>query len=125
VTALSTATLGQLALSADDPAALAAFYRDVLGVPFLFDAGAMFFFSIGGLRLMIGPRPPTLPLGNSILYLKVADIGAAHAELSGRGVKFVAAPHRVAALADHDLWLAEFSDVAGNALALMAEVPRS
>jgi predicted enzyme related to lactoylglutathione lyase len=125
VTPLGTATLGQLALTAEDPAALATFYRDVLGLPALFDAGGMYFFALGSLRLMIGPRPPEYPAGNSILYFKVGDIGATHTELVRAGVRFRAPPHRVAALADHDLWLAEFTDSAGNGLALMAEVRRS
>lgn len=121
---LSNATLGQLALTASDPAELAAFYRDALGVPFLFDTGGMYFFALGGVRLMIGARPPNHPPGNSILYFKVADIASAHAELADRGAKFLSAPHRVASLADRDLWLAEFNDIAGNALALMSEIPR-
>jgi predicted enzyme related to lactoylglutathione lyase len=121
---LHDAALGQVALTADKPAELAGFYRETLGLPFLFDAGGMYFFSVGGVRLMIGPRPPNHPPGNSILYFKVADIAAAHTGLGERGVKFLAAPHRIAALADRDLWLAEFTDPVGNALALMAEIPR-
>ena len=121
---LREATLGQIAIAAANPGELAGFYRETLGLQFLFDAGGMYFFSVGGVRLMIGPRPPNHPAGNSILYFKVADIVAAHSGLSERGVKFIAAPHRIAALADRDLWLAEFSDSAGNALALMAEIPR-
>ena len=124
MSALHDATLGQLALTADNPGALAGFYRETLGLPFLFDADGMYFFAVGGVRLMIGPRPPQHPPGNSIVYFKVADITATHAALVARGVKFLAAPHRIAALADRDLWLAEFSDSAGNALALMAEILR-
>src|ERR1700740_449689 len=100
MTVLHDATLGQLALTADHPGELAGFYRVTLGLPFLFDAGGMYFFSVGGVRLMIGPRPPNHPSGNSIVYFKVADIAAAHTGLSARGVKFLAAPHRIATLAD-------------------------
>jgi len=46
----------------------------------------------------------------------------AHAALCERGVVFVGAPHRVAQLTDHDLWMGFFHDVDGNTLALMSEV---
>ena len=44
---LRDATLGQLALTATNPGELAGFYRDTLGLPFLFDAGGMYFFAVG------------------------------------------------------------------------------
>jgi methylmalonyl-CoA/ethylmalonyl-CoA epimerase len=37
-------------------------------------------------------------------------------------VTFVTAPHLVAKLPDHDLWLADFRDSEENILALMSEV---
>jgi methylmalonyl-CoA/ethylmalonyl-CoA epimerase len=42
--------------------------------------------------------------------------------LRQRGVTFVTAPHLVAKLPDHDLWLADFRDSEENILALMSEV---
>ena len=48
--------------------------------------------------------------------------------LKARGVAFLGEPHRVATLADREVWLAEFEDTEGNTLALMSEVrlnPRS
>jgi len=71
----------------------------------------------------------TLPEGTSgthasILYYKVADIQQAHEVLSGRGVVFEGAPHLLAKLPGHDLWMAFFRDPDRNILALMSEVPR-
>jgi methylmalonyl-CoA/ethylmalonyl-CoA epimerase len=37
-------------------------------------------------------------------------------------VTFKTAPHLVARLPDHELWMAFFGDTEGNTLALMAEV---
>ena len=38
-------------------------------------------------------------------------------------VQFVSAPHRVARLADHELWMAFLRDPDANVLALMSERP--
>jgi len=56
--------------------------------------------------------------------VSVDDIERAHSTLAGRGVRFVDAPHVVARMPDHDLWLAEFRDSEDNVLVLMSEVRR-
>src|SRR5690606_29508225 len=100
-----------------------AFYRDTLGLPFLFGAGTMSFFDCGGTRLMLGlPSGPEYDHAGSILYFKVDDIQAAFESLELRGVTFKAKPHLVARMPDHELWLAFFSDSEENTLALMAEI---
>jgi methylmalonyl-CoA/ethylmalonyl-CoA epimerase len=60
----------------------------------------------------------------SVFYFKVTDIQAAAATLQSRGVQFEGPPHLIAAMPDHDLWMAFFRDVDGNLQALMSEVPR-
>ena len=57
----------------------------------------------------------------SILYFKVADIHGAYDELKAKGVDFRDAPHMIAKMPDHELWLASFRDGEGNTLALMHE----
>jgi methylmalonyl-CoA/ethylmalonyl-CoA epimerase len=52
----------------------------------------------------------------------VADIHAVHQALAGRSVEFVDAPHLIARMPDHDLWMAFLKDTEGNTLALMSEV---
>jgi predicted enzyme related to lactoylglutathione lyase len=51
----------------------------------------------------------------------VDDIAAAHARLSAAGVTFKSVPTCIAKLPDREVWLAEFDDGEGNALALMGE----
>lgn len=110
-------------MTARDVGRATAFYRDVLGLRLLFSAGAMAFFDCGGIRLMLGePSGPEFDHPGSIVYFQVGDIASAHAELSGRGVAFRTAPHLVARMPDHELWMAFFDDSEGNTLALMAEV---
>ena len=116
--------LGQLSMNAKDLARATAFYRDTLGVPFLFEVPKMAFFDLSGLRLMVAtPETPAYDHPGSILYFKVPDIREAHATLSGRGVAFDTEPHMIADMGDHELWMAFFKDSEGNQLALMAEIP--
>ncbi len=117
----------QIALTVSSVETSVAFYRDAVGLTFLFSAGPnLAFLDIGGVRLMLaGPEGDFRPGASSVIYFKVADILAAHAEMSARGVSFGSDPHFIAAMPDHDLWLAEFRDPDGNHMALMCERPRA
>jgi methylmalonyl-CoA/ethylmalonyl-CoA epimerase len=116
----------QIALTVSDVARATEFYRDTLGLAFLFSAGPnLAFLDIGGVRLMLaGPEGDFKPGASSVLYFKVADIKAAHALFAERGVAFPSEPHLIAAMPDHDLWLDEFRDPDGNPMALMCEIKR-
>ena len=119
--------LRQVVLTVGDVAKSVAFYRDQLGLKFLFSAGPnLAFFDLGGVRLMLAaPEREFKPGTSSVLYLKVADIIAAHRELGARGVSFTREPHFLTSMSDHDLWLCELRDPDGNPLALMCERPKS
>ena len=116
--------IGQIAITVRDLERAIRFYRDTLGMRFLFPAPPqMAFFDCGGVRLLIGvPERPEHNHPASIIYYRVTDIRAAHDTLRERGVTFVTPPHLVAKLPDHDLWLADFRDSEENTLALMSEV---
>jgi len=119
--------LGQIALTVGDLARAVAFYRDALGMKFLFEAPPrMAFFDCGGTRLMVEERTiidvPNLH-NDSVLYFRVADINAAHDELHSRGVSFRGAPHMIFKHPDGtEEWMAFFEDMDGGLLALMSEV---
>ncbi len=122
---MNLSTIGQIAMNVHDIDRATAFYRDTLGVPFLFAAGAMAFFDCNGTRLMLGlPGGPEYDHPGSILYFKVDDIHAAHTALEARGVSFKGKPHLVARMPDHELWMAFFTDSEENTLALMAELEK-
>jgi methylmalonyl-CoA/ethylmalonyl-CoA epimerase len=130
VTDIGVTRIGQIAFTVSDLAGAVAFYRDVLGLRFLFEAPPnLAFFDCGGTRLMLTPPEREGAVAgqqfNSILYYTVADIQAAASALTARGVRFEQPPHLVARLAAADLWIAFFRDPEGHALALMSEVPRS
>ncbi len=121
---LANASVGQLMIPVDDFDRGLAFYRDVLGLPFLFAAPPqMAFFMCGTVRLLVGVLPPAEKAQRgSAIYFRVSDIQAVHATLKEKGVRFRAAPHVVHRTPQSELWLAEFTDPDGNQLALMAEV---
>ena len=117
--------IGQIAVMVHDLDRAVAFYRDTLGLKFLFAVPNMAFFDCGGVRLMLGvPEKPEFDHPASILYYHVPDIRAAAVALEGRGARFDGEPELVAKLPDHDLWLAFLRDSEGNPLALMSEVAR-
>jgi methylmalonyl-CoA/ethylmalonyl-CoA epimerase len=121
---LSNATVGQLLIPVDDFDKGVAFYRDVLGLPFLFSAPPqMAFFMCGAVRLLVGVMPAgQAAQRGSAIYFRVDDIQAVASSLQARGVRFQAAPHLVHRTPASELWLAEFTDPDGNQLALMSEV---
>ncbi|HEV3258399.1 MAG TPA: VOC family protein [Gemmataceae bacterium] len=117
--------IGQIAVNVHDVKKATAFYRDTLGMKFLFEAPNLAFFDCGGVRLMLGiADKPEFDHPASIIYYRVDNIQAAAEVLTSRGVPFEAKPHLVARLPDHDLWLAFFRDIDNNLLALMDEVTR-
>ncbi|HXX21089.1 MAG TPA: VOC family protein [Candidatus Acidoferrum sp.] len=124
-TGLQISRLGQVAINVKDVQRATAFYRDVLGLRFLFAAGQLAFFDCGGVRLMLDrPEKPEFDHPSSILYFAVPDIQAAHRKLVDAGVAIVEEPHIIAPMPDHDLWMNFFRDTEGNVMALMSEVPR-
>lgn len=125
--------LGQVAVPARDLGRAVRFYRDVLGLPLLFEAPPrLAFVDCGGVRLMLSEPEPGeggdvgggdgASRPGSVLYYAVEDISAAHAALTARGVVFERPPHLIARRPDHDLWMAFLRDSEGNLLALMSEV---
>ncbi|MDQ3996552.1 MAG: VOC family protein [Gemmatimonadota bacterium] len=115
--------IGQIAINVRDLQRAVAFYRDTLGMRFLFQApGGLAFFDVGGVRLMLGvAEKPEFSHPASVLYYNVPDIGAAYETLSGRGVTFLDEPHLIARMPDHELWMTFFRDSEENVLALMEE----
>jgi methylmalonyl-CoA/ethylmalonyl-CoA epimerase len=126
-TALTLDRIGQIAIVVQDVARATAFYRDVLGMRFLFQAPpGLAFFDCGGVRLMLSASEGSdASIGTSVLYYTVPDIGSAYDTLVARGVQFAQPPHRIAAMPDHDLWMGFFRDSEENLVGLMSEVPRA
>jgi methylmalonyl-CoA/ethylmalonyl-CoA epimerase len=119
---LSQSRIGQIAIVCKDVARATEFYRDKLGLRFLFAAGPkLAFFDCGGVRLMLDANDSEVETGTSVLYFFVTGIEATVAELARNGVSFLEAPHMIATMPDHELWLAAFRDSEGNVLGVMEE----
>jgi methylmalonyl-CoA/ethylmalonyl-CoA epimerase len=126
---IGVSRIGQIAMTVENLPRAIAFYRDVLGLRFLFEAPpAMAFFDCGGVRLMMSlPEDRGSIAGQrfgAILYYAVDDIHQAAAALAARGVVFEQPPHIVARLPHANLWMAFLRDSEGQLLAIMREAPR-
>ncbi len=79
--------IGQIAVPVNDLDAAVAFYRDTLGLPFLFSAPpGLAFFDCAGVRLMLSlPENAEIARHSSVIYFKVDDIQAAYQALRERG----------------------------------------
>lgn len=126
MSAQALAQIGQIAINVKDVERAIRFYRDTLGIRFLFQAGTLAFFDAGGVRLMLSPaEKPEFDHPGSILYYRVTDIEGTHAALTAREVAFIDEPHLIYKAPDHDLWMTFFKDSEGNTAALMCEKPRA
>jgi methylmalonyl-CoA/ethylmalonyl-CoA epimerase len=117
--------IAQIAFTVGNLEEAKSFYRDVLELEFLFEAGTMAFFQCGSVRLMIGEaEKPSISEG-TIVYFRVANLEATAHLLESRGTSFVQQPHLVARMKSYDLWMAFLKDPAGNTLGLMSEIART
>lgn len=114
--------IGQIAVNVHDIDRAVRFYRDVLGLAFVFAVPKMAFFMCGGVRLMLAlPEREEFDHPASLIYYSVDDVHAAVVALQGRGVVFEAQPSVVHETERSRLWMAFFRDPDGNPLALMGE----
>jgi len=120
---LDLGPIGQIARSVRDVGEAERWYRDVLGLKHLYGFGKLAFFDCGGVRLFLSGVEGE-PAAESILYFRVPDIRAAHAELVGRGIDFPHPPHLIHRHDDGtEEWMAFFADNEGRLLAIMSQVP--
>jgi predicted enzyme related to lactoylglutathione lyase len=113
----------QIAITVSDVALALPFYRDVLGLTFLFSPGPnLAFLAAGSVRIMLStPQGAGTVGGNSILYFSVTDIVSTHAAIVARGAKEERAPELTAKMPDHELWASFVRDPDGNLIGLMEE----
>lgn len=116
-------SIRQIAITVSSVDTALRFYRDVLGITFLFRAGPdLAFLDSGGVRLMLSTPQGAGSIGhNSILYFTVSDIVATHAALVARGATDERPPALAAKMLDHELWTGFLRDPDGNLVGLMEE----
>jgi predicted enzyme related to lactoylglutathione lyase len=118
-----TREIGQIAITVSDVARVLPFYRDIMGLTFLFSPHAnLAFLSAGPVRVMLTtPQGAGEPGANSVLYIKVTSIVEAHAAMVEQGATNERAPQAVAKMPDHELWIGFLRDPDGNLVGLMEE----
>jgi catechol 2,3-dioxygenase-like lactoylglutathione lyase family enzyme len=116
-------TIGQILVPVADVDRAVTFYRDRLGLPFLFQYPGMGFMECGGVRLLLGIPEAGQATGPVTIYYRVSDIDAAVEALTERGVVFVSPPHLVHRAEASELWMAALHDPDGNPVVLMSERP--
>jgi predicted enzyme related to lactoylglutathione lyase len=117
------ATIGQILIPVRDIGRAVPFYRDQLGIPFLFEFPHMAFLDADGVRLYLAEPEDADFRGRATVYFRVPDIAAAVAALEARGVVFTHPAHVVHRDGTSVLWMAFTRDPDGNNIGLMAEVP--
>jgi len=79
--------LVQVALTTRDMERSKRYYRDVLGLPLLFEAGGMMFFDLQGTRLLIGNRKPRTFAGRFGSVFRRARYRSACTGARGKGCR--------------------------------------
>jgi catechol 2,3-dioxygenase-like lactoylglutathione lyase family enzyme len=116
--------LRQVALGSMGPTKLADFYRRALGLNVLFETNGMVFMDGGGVRLMIGAKPPGEPLGGDIiLYFEPVIWDIAERAVETAGGAFLHPRITLQKAEGRELQLRAFRDPEGHALALLGWRP--
>ena len=115
--------LGQIAVNVDDLTRAVVFYKEVIGLPLLFEMDGLAFFQCGETRLLLSrPEREEFNHPSSILYFKVDDLNSEVSRMKAAGATFIDEPHLVAKVGDIETWMVFFKDTEGNTHALMSEV---
>ena len=122
-TAPEISGIRQIAITVSNVDDALGFYRDLLGLAFLFRAGPeLAFLEAGGIRLMLSTPQGAGAVGaNSVIYFSVTDIVAAHATFVASGAASERVPQLAARMPDHELWIGFLRDPDGNLVGLMEE----
>lgn len=127
--AVSPSRIRQVAVPVQSIDDARTFYRDVLGLRFLFDAPPeLAFFDCGGVQLMLAGPPAHGKDGaqqHPVLFYEVADIAESHGRLESAGAEIVEKPHVIARMNGREIWIAAVSDGQGNIVQLMSDVAAS
>ena len=116
--------VGQISISVTDVDRAVEFYRDILGINFLFQVpgdNPMAFFDCSGIRLYINQPENPEHAGTSVIYFQVDSAQDAAKELTARGVTIESEPHIIHQTETYTLWMAFFRDPDGNLMAVMSE----
>ncbi len=114
--------LAQVAVTFRDVPRAMAWYRDVLGLPLVFETNGMAFFAMGDVRLMMtAPEKPEFDHPASVLYFKVGNIADACATLESRGAVFEDKPHLIGKMGSTEIWMCFLRDPEQHVIGITEE----
>jgi predicted enzyme related to lactoylglutathione lyase len=116
--------VAQIHISVTDIDTSVAFYRDVLGIPLLFQVPdmPMAFFASGEVRLYLGVPETSEFRSKAVLYFSVADIDVEYERLRDQhGLSFIGEPHVVHRDANGELWMTFTRDPDDHLIGLMQQ----
>lgn len=115
--------LGQLAITVSDVEHALSFYRDILGLHFLFAPSEnLAFLQSGSVRIMLSTPQGAGEIGkNSIPYFKVESIQEFYDTAINKGALQEREPQLAAQMPDHELWTGFLRDPDNNLIGLMEE----
>ena len=113
---MTTTNLKQIAITVSDVELALSFYRDILGLQFLFSpAPQLAFLTDGNIRFMLSQPQGAGAVGaNSICYFSVSHIQTTYERLVAAGAAAEREPALAAKMPDHDLWIGFLGDPDGN-----------
>jgi predicted enzyme related to lactoylglutathione lyase len=115
--------IGQIAITVSSVDIALSFYRDILGLKFLFSPSTdLAFLSCSATRIMLTTPQGSGEIGkNSILYFKTTNIEDFYTNIVELGAKVEREPQLAARMSDHQLWIGFVRDPDGNLVGLMEE----
>lgn len=115
--------IGQIGVPVQNIERAIPFYKDMLGLPLLFNTDNMAFFDCAGVRLLLSmPEKEKFAHPSSVIYFQVENIKGKFEELVAKGVNFIDEPHVVAKIGQIETWMAFFKDTENNTHAFISEV---
>ncbi|AOE49929.1 VOC family protein [Kangiella sediminilitoris] len=115
--------IGQIAITVSNVDSALSFYRDALGLEFLFaPSDDLAFLQSGQTRIMLTSPQGAGQVGkNSILYFNAEDIESCYKDILSKGGSGERQPELAAKMPDHELWIGFLKDPDGNLVGLMEE----
>ena len=119
----NTIEFGQLAITVSNVESALSFYRDILGLDFLFSPSeSLAFLQSGSVRIMLSTPQGAGEVGkNSIPYFKVTSIEKFFDLAIDKGAIKEREPQMAAQMPDHELWTGFLRDPDNNLVGLMEE----
>ncbi|EPC8419430.1 glyoxalase [Bacillus wiedmannii] len=115
--------VGQIGVPVKDLDKAITFYKEKLGLSFLFNTDNMAFFECNGLRLFLSlPEKEEFAQSSSVIYFQVKKIKETYEDLLSKEVVFIDEPHIVTKMGQTETWMTFFKDTEGNTHALMSEI---